>query len=389
MSDSTDIKADLLKLQTASLEADASNSRIHIEVPAVGSRYVPPEKPTPLGRLITFYSYKGGVGRSRALANVAVQLALGGRSVLCLDFDLEAPGLSSYFSGPRFSWNTPAPDLHAGLIDLFCAHRDNLFRRIAAPPVRWRDLVQTVSIGDRDAPSGSLDFIGPGRQDRNYMQQTCTFDWRTFYDQWDGGLLIEQLRTELTQRYEYVLVDSRTGVTDISGICTAHLPDVLVAVFTPGPQSQRGLVDALQSVEANKIELRPERPLHVIPLPCRVDRDVAREAYDTRFKRLLDSYFAEKVSELGLGMAASDYFRRVSIEHFSRFVYDDAIESLEHNVADEGGNAWKYRNLISVIESLGPIRLSASVLGLRDRSRTWYHVADGDSFSYDTRDGLR
>src|SRR5437868_14139099 len=45
--------------------------------------------------IVTFYSFKGGVGRSMALANVAVELAQTGRRVLVVDFDLEAPGLDT------------------------------------------------------------------------------------------------------------------------------------------------------------------------------------------------------------------------------------------------------------------------------------------------------
>ena len=47
--------------------------------------------------IITFYSYKGGVGRTMALANVAVLLAQRGLHVLAVDWDLEAPGLERYF----------------------------------------------------------------------------------------------------------------------------------------------------------------------------------------------------------------------------------------------------------------------------------------------------
>jgi hypothetical protein len=52
----------------------------------------------PLGRVITFYSYKGGTGRSMALANVAWILASNGYRVLAVDWDLEAPGLHRYFA---------------------------------------------------------------------------------------------------------------------------------------------------------------------------------------------------------------------------------------------------------------------------------------------------
>src|SRR3989442_12771377 len=50
------------------------------------------------GQIITFYSYKGGTGRSMALANVAWILASNGHRVLMVDWDLEAPGLHRYFS---------------------------------------------------------------------------------------------------------------------------------------------------------------------------------------------------------------------------------------------------------------------------------------------------
>jgi MinD-like ATPase involved in chromosome partitioning or flagellar assembly len=43
--------------------------------------------------IVTFYSFKGGVGRSMAMANVGQILAdLGYRVILC-DWDVEAPGL--------------------------------------------------------------------------------------------------------------------------------------------------------------------------------------------------------------------------------------------------------------------------------------------------------
>ena len=50
-----------------------------------------------MSQIITFYSYKGGVGRSMALANVATLLSKWGKRVLMIDWDLEAPGLENFF----------------------------------------------------------------------------------------------------------------------------------------------------------------------------------------------------------------------------------------------------------------------------------------------------
>ncbi len=49
------------------------------------------------GRIVTFYSYKGGTGRTMALANVCWILAANGKRVLAMDWDLEAPGLHRFF----------------------------------------------------------------------------------------------------------------------------------------------------------------------------------------------------------------------------------------------------------------------------------------------------
>lgn len=48
------------------------------------------------GRIVTFYSYKGGTGRTMALVNVGWILASNGLRVLLVDWDLEAPGLHRY-----------------------------------------------------------------------------------------------------------------------------------------------------------------------------------------------------------------------------------------------------------------------------------------------------
>lgn len=49
------------------------------------------------GQVVTFYSYKGGTGRTMALANVAWILASNGKRVLAVDWDLESPGLHKFF----------------------------------------------------------------------------------------------------------------------------------------------------------------------------------------------------------------------------------------------------------------------------------------------------
>ena len=58
-----------------------------------------------MGKIITFYSYKGGVGRSMCLANTAILLAKWQYKVLIVDWDLEAPGLENFYMAGQ--WVVP------------------------------------------------------------------------------------------------------------------------------------------------------------------------------------------------------------------------------------------------------------------------------------------
>ena len=71
--------------------------------------------------ICTFYSYKGGVGRSMALANVADILARRGLRVLMIDFDLEAPGLEQFFP-----INQAGVRRNLGLLDLVLSFKNSM-----------------------------------------------------------------------------------------------------------------------------------------------------------------------------------------------------------------------------------------------------------------------
>src|ERR1041385_6770285 len=75
----------------------------------------------PQGLICTFYSYKGGVGRSMALANIALLLARRGKRVLAVDWDLEAPGLNYYFA----SLEKQEPTQKGGLIAFLESIKEN------------------------------------------------------------------------------------------------------------------------------------------------------------------------------------------------------------------------------------------------------------------------
>ena len=71
--------------------------------------------------IYTFYSYKGGVGRSMAVANVAQWFYEQGLRVVIVDWDLEAPGLESFFVS---SDEVEKVKAKPGLIDMLLAYQD-------------------------------------------------------------------------------------------------------------------------------------------------------------------------------------------------------------------------------------------------------------------------
>lgn len=187
----------------------------------------------------TFYSFKGGVGRTMSLVNAAVTLAKIGRRVLVVDFDLEAPGLDT------FDVSKPVTEV-AGIVDFVAQYLESG----QAPDVN--DFVAECSpIGEH---GGSLCIMPSGRNE-SYATSFNQIDWIELYKRHDGFLLFEDLKAQWKKAVnpDYVLIDSRTGHTDTSGICTRQLPDAVVILFFPNEQNLRGLIDVVGDIRKEEI----------------------------------------------------------------------------------------------------------------------------------------
>lgn len=238
-------------------------------------------------RVVTFYSFKGGVGRTLAVANVAHHLAMTGRRVLVVDFDLEAPGVAT-FSSMR------PPSHQRGIIEFVNEFLDSN----AAPSVS--DFVYQSTLS---APgSGALWVMPAGEDTDSYMSQLSRIDWRELYARRHGYLLFEDLRKQWEHqlRPDYVLIDSRTGHTDVGGICTRQLPDEVVLMFFPNEQNLHGLE--------------------------RVVADIRREALPPRERRIHLKFVMANVPDLDdedsiLRSRIRDFKRRLGVEQFDATIH--------------------------------------------------------------------
>jgi hypothetical protein len=300
------------------------------------------------GKIITFYSFKGGTGRSMALANVAWVLASHGKQVLVVDWDFEAPGLHRYFR-PFL----PDKDLVStpGLLDFFWE-----FQRAATTKAlqggeldsdwfhAYSNLLEYATGLDvaegTFADGGGIDFIAAGRQFAGYGTLVTSFPWEDFYQYSGGGVLLEHVKVLLRQEYDYILIDSRTGLSDSSGICTVQMPDEVVMCFTYNRQSIMGVKHVGQSIMRQRRGPKGEPTVKLWPLACRVDlseKDRLDAARNFARRELADHIWHIRRQE------KNAYWSESEVLYFAFYAYEEILAT----VADRSGQG---ATLLSAME---------------------------------------
>jgi MinD-like ATPase involved in chromosome partitioning or flagellar assembly len=181
---------------------------------------------------ITFYSVRGGVGRSTLLALCALELARRGRRVIALDFDLEAPGLDILFG-----IGAKGAELVGGVVDYLASD-------LGAKPLL--DYVVPVELPGNYL--GRLFVLPAGRCDNAYLSKLDGLHLKQMYER--TGLLnpVRALRSEVEGQFQpdVVLVDSRTGYSDAALLTLFDLADAVVTVLIPDAQNVERLVPVLE-----------------------------------------------------------------------------------------------------------------------------------------------
>ncbi|MCP3956413.1 MAG: AAA family ATPase [bacterium] len=214
-------------------------------------------------RTVTFYSYKGGVGRTLALANLAVALARVGQKVFAVDFDLEAPGLH---------YRLPPEDEHGrGLVDLI-----HDFLRGAPPPESLSAFSYRVAAPSAD--DAEIRLMPAGLVPRSpYWRRLAQISWHDlFYTEGAPGVaLFFEIKERIRREYnpDYLLIDARTGVTELGGVATSLLADDLVCLLAHNRESLEGSRAVLRSVVAAE---RPGAgpPARILPVLVRIPRSL-------------------------------------------------------------------------------------------------------------------
>ena len=196
-------------------------------------------------RTITFYSYKGGVGRTLAAANFAIYLAKLGQRTVMVDFDLEAPGLDSKFH------STGLPQPRTGLLDYILEYQDT-----GADPGRVQKISVEVAV-ESSGKAAPLWLIPAGDYlSKDYSRQLDRLDWsRIFSRELEGVAFFQQLLSRIGKelRPDFVIVDSRTGISEIAGLCTQQLADEVIMLSSLSSESSKVTRHIKQLIEQSEV----------------------------------------------------------------------------------------------------------------------------------------
>jgi cellulose biosynthesis protein BcsQ len=238
--------------------------------------------------VVTFYSYKGGVGRTTSLITFANYYAYHyDKKVVILDFDFEAPGFTNYFD---FSLD----DLKDknGVLEYI------LDKQISKEKLDLEKnyMIQVSSEYSADGsiyvmPSGNL-F---GKDNLNsYIEALARIDINstdTITNQILG--LIDDIDKEITP--DVILIDSRTGFNDIFGLLINRISDTIVGLFEGNIQTEPGLELFLQEIYDKKNNNKIN--------PILVNSLVHKSSgYTKRIK-----VFSEKVNNYIIGITEENY----------------------------------------------------------------------------------
>ena len=251
-------------------------------------------------QIVAFYSFKGGVGRSMAVLNLAYAMVAMGRNVLVLDMDLEAPGLSGFMSRQKEIAGLARHDM----VDLLLWAKQTAERVSEDAPLDPSSLPPLSDYAVRVLPE-KLESLPHRSRDLGRLDVIAIDEARDYYNRlsevavagMDRDTLLRVgslLRSWLTSRriplevpdyygpvpdedrsapYDYVLIDSRTGITEVGGLCIGPLSDQLVVLCGLNDQNVEGTRQFLTEVGVLKpssdtaVPLRKPTLFVASPLP--------------------------------------------------------------------------------------------------------------------------
>ncbi|GEJ57527.1 KGGVGR-motif variant AAA ATPase [Anaeromyxobacter diazotrophicus] len=221
-------------------------------------------------RVISFYGFKGGVGRTTAMSAFALYLSSRGKNVVIVDLDLEAPGAAPMLA---------TEEMDLGVVDFLLEARVTR----ATPLALSRYYVPSPF-----APGpGSISVIPAGNLDDNYLEKLGRIDVQGLTDPTHAVRtllfsLVSRVRTEMNP--DAILLDVRAGLHDLGGASLSGLSHLELVFAENTPQTWAGLPVVLRHL--GRLRADWVKLVHTMVPPRRradafdISADFRRRAYD-------------------------------------------------------------------------------------------------------------
>lgn len=288
-------------------------------------------------KTIAFYSYKGGVGRTLAVVHVAYWLSMQGKKVFLLDMDFEAPGLH-YKLG--LNHVEPVPD--KGLVDYIADFRREREAARALEPY-------VISLVPNEKKMSDMWLMPAGNPlSRNYWRQLNGVEWKSFLygEGKEGTLLFLELQAHIENAYkpDFLLIDSRTGLTDLTGIGLEVLADDAVVLGVNNPENLDGSRIVLERLrEREKLPFKQEKTrLHFVLTRIPVPTNESESEREQNIRKA-----ALKQLNADSGLASGPLVRELNVVHI-----DPDMAVKERNRFAEKEKEWKQFPIIEDYLSL-------------------------------------
>lgn len=316
--------------------------------------------------VVTFYSYKGGMGRTTTMVAYALHLAVNEddikkKRVVIIDCDLEAPGYLNFFNLKEHKGLNGGKK--NGLVEFIC---DAQFTN---KPEELDIDDYIINVGnDNDSrfayehldsiwlvPAGNLNEgyseIEKGDEDRNdYLEGLAKINLsnvQTVVKYFD--LLFEKINKAIEP--DVILIDSRTGFNDIFGTAALYLSSCVVGFFGFSRQTQPGLKNLLKEYYNPKFKFNLQLVFSI--LPEKAD-DTWLETHRREVYEFIDEIGNEDVDYpqstylrrnglletigSGDGQSDSDFVKIVSERLYED--YNDLFDKIDEQIFPEEEPAW-------------------------------------------------
>lgn len=263
--------------------------------------------------IVTFHSFKGGVGRTTLVATYAIRLASASppKRVAVIDLDLEAPGVGTLFGVSS----------ERGVLDVLVDH-------IATGKL---DLEGAAVQAQLEGEAGrSITVYPAGSVNASYIQKLARLDFSSTEPGKSNpvGLALEAMLAQIKSQYDVILLDARAGLHDLAGMSLHGLAHVDVLVFRGTVQNLAGLEETLRTLGSRE---DPELVLVETLLPAKEEEFEARRSrtrakvYELLYNHVYPEDDPPQLADVGVPHDVVPVRRREWL---------DGIDTLQGHVAD-------------------------------------------------------